>query len=154
MSAPRKVREAHPLIIFNEIAGIGHCGDGGVPAPMGPMAKTIEGERPHKECRLRALGSGQGERQFWLRRWVGVDGGVLGLDAVAAVAMGCGAAPRLSMVNGVEREQLREGCQLRTMSGGVGGRRVRPRWAGRKYLCVRVLFRIFWSPVMFYVKST
>jgi hypothetical protein len=107
-SAPRKVREAHPLIIFNGIAGIGHCGNGGLPAPMGPMAETIEGEQPRKGCRLRALGSGQGERQFWLRQRAGVKGGVLGLDALAAVAMVWGAAPRLSMVDGVKRERLRE----------------------------------------------
>ena len=38
------------------------------------------------------------------------------------------------MVDGVEGERLRKGRQLRTMGGGVGGRRVRPRRAGRKYL--------------------
>jgi hypothetical protein len=43
-------------------------------------------------------------------------------------------APRVAMVDGVKRERLREGCRLRTMSGSVGGRGVRPRWAGRKYL--------------------
>jgi hypothetical protein len=38
------------------------------------------------------------------------------------------------MVDGGERERLLEGRRLQTMGGGVGGRRVRPRWAGRKYL--------------------
>ena len=42
-------------------------------------------------------------------------------------------APRGPMVDGVEGEQLREGHQLLTMGGGVGGRRVGPRRAGRKY---------------------
>ncbi len=47
---------------------------------------------------------------------------------------GEGAALRGAMVDGVKRERLREGRQLRTMGGGVGGRRVWPRRAGRKYL--------------------
>ena len=38
------------------------------------------------------------------------------------------------MVDGVKGERLREGHQLWTMGGGMGGRRVRPRRAGRKYL--------------------
>jgi hypothetical protein len=38
------------------------------------------------------------------------------------------------MVDGVEGERLREGRQLQRMGGSVGGRRVRPRRTGRKYL--------------------
>ena len=57
------------------------------------------------------------------------------------------------MVEGVIMEQLRKGRQLRTMGGGVGGRRVRPRWTGRKYLSCEKFVRIQ-SLVTFYAKST
>ncbi len=49
-------------------------------------------------------------------------------------------APRGSMVGGGERERLREGRRLRTMGGGVRGRRIRPRWAGGNIYCVRLLW--------------
>ena len=39
-------------------------------------------------CRLRAMGGGQGERRVRPRRQAGIDGGVVGSDAVAAVAEG------------------------------------------------------------------
>jgi hypothetical protein len=60
-----------------------------------------------------------------------------GVDDGGVESTSCGdcggrmeAAPRWGKVNGVTRERLREGRRLRTMGGGVGGRRIRPRWAG------------------------
>jgi hypothetical protein len=47
------------------------------------------------------------------------------------------------MVNGVKGEQLREGRQLHTMGGGVGGHRVRPRRVGRVFYGERDLVRIW-----------
>ena len=43
-------------------------------------------ERLCKGRQLRAIGGSQGERRVWPRRQVGVDSGVPGSDAVAAVA--------------------------------------------------------------------
>jgi hypothetical protein len=57
---------------------------------------------------------------------------VLSRIIVDGVGGGDGAAPRGSMVDGVVKERLREGRRLRTMGGGGGGRRVRPRQTGRK----------------------
>ena len=68
---------------------------------------------------------------FWWCGRIGRCGGCGG---------GEGAAPRGGMVDGVKREQLREGRQLGTMGSGVGGCRVRPRRAGRKYLLCQKLF--------------
>ena len=49
------------------------------------------------------------------------------------------AAPMGGMVDGVAREQLREGRRLRTMGGGGGGSPIRPRWAGAEIIMVTVL---------------
>ncbi len=43
-----------------------------------------------------------------------------------------------------EGERLRKGRQLRMMGGGVGGRRVRPRQAGRKYLWCALALAAGW----------
>ena len=50
----------------------------------------------------------------------------------AAVAMGMERRQWWPMVEWVKRERLREGRRLRTMGGGVGGRRVRSGWANKK----------------------
>jgi hypothetical protein len=42
-------------------------------------------------------------------------------------------------VDGVVMERLREGRQLRTMGGGVGGSPIRSRWAGMEIIMVTVL---------------
>ena len=75
-----------------------------------------------------------GERRIHRAAAGGTDGS--GVDSMARGGRGDEdeAAPRGRMVDGVKREQLHKGRRLRTMGGDVGGRRVRPRWAGRKYL--------------------
>jgi len=75
----------------------------------------------------------------WAAAWEGVDFGrgggrastvVFGIGRCGGCGDGGGAAPRISMVDGVESKQLREGRRLRAMGGGVGGGRVRPRPEG------------------------
>jgi hypothetical protein len=80
---------------------------------------------------------------------------VFGIGRCGGCGDGGGVAPRVAMVDGVEeRERLHEGCRLRTMSGGVGGRRVRPRWAGRKYYLLCESFVSDSVTGEFYVRST
>ncbi len=49
---------------------------------------------------------------------------VFGIGRCGSCGDGGGAAPRISMVDGVESKQLREGPCLRAMGEGVGGGRV------------------------------
>ena len=81
----------------------------------------------------------------WAAAWDGVDFGRGGGRASTVVFwIGCcggcgnggGAAPRGPMVDGVESKRLREGRRLRTMGGGVGRGRVRPRPEGGEIIMV------------------
>ena len=64
---------------------------------------------------------------------------VFGIGRCGGCGEGGEVAPRVAMVDGVERERLREGRRLQTMSGGVGGRRVGRDGRGGNIYCVRVL---------------
>ena len=68
-----------------------------------------------------------GERRISRAAAGGVDDG--GVDSTARGGRGGEdeAASRVRMVDGVKREQLHEGRQLRTMGGDGGDRRIRPR---------------------------
>ena len=79
----------------------------------------------------------------WAAAWEGVDFGtgggrastvVFGIGRCGGCGDGGGAAPRISMVDGVESKQLREGRRLRAMGGGVGGGRVRTRREGAEII--------------------
>ena len=59
---------------------------------------------------------------------------VFGIGRCGGCGDGGGAAPRISMVDGVESKQLREGRRLRAMGGGVGGGRVRTRREGAEII--------------------
>jgi hypothetical protein len=71
---------------------------------------------------------GRGVRRGGRKQWCGR------ITRCGGCGGGEGAALRGPMVNGVKRERLREGHQLQTMGGIMGGRRVWPRRAGWKYL--------------------
>ena len=87
-------------------------------------------------CALRAKGVdsgesvefGRGVRRGGRQQWCGR------ITRCGGCGGGEGAALGGPMVDGVKRERLREGHQLQTMGGSMGGRRVWPRRAGWKYL--------------------
>jgi len=93
-----------------------------------PQRSQLEHQRDGKRTKRR---SG--------RLMTGVDDG--GVESTSRG--GCGgwmeAAPRWGNVDGVTRERLHEGRRLWTMGGGVGGRRIRPRWAGMEILWLPLL---------------